>query len=221
MVAGGKEEKSQVMDSLSHMIPVVGSAIGMAEFANAAAHDLLGKPLGGDSPYAGKSPLQQVGYLLGREIPLAKWAESGPLGLGLTYLGTDPKLENAIRAARRIDDKLGVEDEFQTNPDSAFVDAMRAAVTKLRGKEGDVDASDVAAAIRDAVPEKADKAISSSLLARRQLSGERWEKLSEEQQASKLRSLGEDRIELLRGYDAVLERTARHFQPISSRRRRR
>lgn len=211
LFSGETESKAEAVDAATRAIPLLGTLGNAWDFGEAILANATGEPLGGDNPHSGKTPLQQIGYFAGTQVPLFRWAMNGPFGLGLTYLGTDPELEGALRASRRIDEKLGVELTFPENDDLLFVDTMRAAVNKLKGKE--VDIGEIVSAIRTAVPGKDDTAVSASLLARRVLSGERWEKLGEEQQQSKLRSLGDAREELLRGYDAMLERTASFFRP--------
>lgn len=234
MFTGNDRSKAEVLDTIYGAVPLIQSASDTWDFVNALGHTLAEKPVDEENQYSGKSPLQQIGYYLGREMPLAKWVESGPMGLGITFLGTDPKLENALKANRRIDNKLGIhpffgkerdrkEDENEDSVDDRdlFVQTMRAAVTKLKASEEDVDVAEIADAIRDAMPDQDDKSIAASFLSRRVLSGPSWTKLSEEQQESKLRSLGADRVELLEGFDAVLSRAAAYFRPSSRRRRRR
>ena len=220
LFSGDTESKAEAFDAGTRAIPLLGTLGNAWDLGAAIVSNATGEPLGGDNPHAGKTPLQQVGYFVGTQVPLFRWAMSGPFGLGVTYLGTDPEIENAIRASYRISDKIVGGEAFDPSDDAAFVDAMRAAVNKLRAREGEVDEAAVADAIREAVPEKRDQDIASSLLNRRHLSGAKWDKLTEEQQQSKLRQLGESRVEVLHGYDAVLERTAAFFQPIGRRRRR-
>jgi len=234
LFTGNDRSKAEVLDTITGSVPLIQSALESWDFGNAMIHTLAEKPVSEENQYSGKSPLQQLGYYVGKQIPLAKWAESGPLGLGLTFLGTDPKLENALKANRRIDNKLGIHPFFGSERDrqedknedaiddrDLFVQTMRAAVTKLKAREDDVDVADIAQAIRDAMPDVDDKGIAASLLNKRVLSGSNWSKLTEEQQESKLRSLGAERVELLEGFDAVLARTAAFFQPSVRRRRRR
>lgn len=230
LFSGDTESKAEAFDAATRAIPLFGTLGNAWDFGEAILANATGEPLGGDNPHAGKTPLQQVGYFTGTQVPLFRWAMNGPFGLGVTYLGTDPELEGAIRASYRIDEKLGVGTSFfggkrreedanedQINDRDLFVDTMRAAVNKLRAREGEVDESAVADAIREAMPDQNDRSIAESLLRRRVLSGKNWTDLTEEQQQSKLRQLGEARVELLRGYDAVLERTARHFRPLRGR----
>lgn len=231
MFTGNDQHAAELLHTIIGTVPLVGGAVDDWNFGNAMLHNLTGKPLGEDSEYAGKTPLQQIGYYAGKQIPAVKWAEGGPFGLGITYLGTDPQLENALKASRRVDLKFGFapeatprkeddKNEDQINDRDLFVDTMREAVNKLKAREEDVDVSDVAQAIRDAMPDQDDKQIAQSFLNRRIFSGKNWTQLSEKQQESKLRSLGKDRVELLEGYDAVLERAAAFFKPIGRRRRR-
>jgi hypothetical protein len=233
LFTGNDRSKAEVLDTLTGAVPLIQGGLETWDFLNAAGHTLAEKPLSEENQYSGKSPLQQLGYYLGNQMPLAKWVESGPFGMGITYLGTDPKLENALKANRRIDNKLGInpffgserkreedKNEDDVNDRDLFVQSMRTAVNKLKASEGDVDTAEIAQAIRDAMPDVDDKSIAASFLARRVLSGQKWNDLSEEKQESKLRSLGEDRVELLRGYDAVLEQAASYFRPNPLLRRR-
>jgi hypothetical protein len=221
LITGSDKDLSQTLESALHAIPAIGAVVDTGSYIRAQGHNLAGTPIPGDSPYAGKSPLQQLGYFIGREIPLAKWVERGPFGLGITYLGTDPELENAIKAAQRYDSKRGLDEDHDPNADDLFTNTMRAAVHKLRAEDGGSNVDEVADAIREAMPEKDDSAIAASFRSRRILAGRSWESLTEDQQASKLRSLGEARVELLQGYDAVLENAAEFFTPTRLRRRRR
>ncbi len=216
LLGGDKQDKVEFVDRLRTAVPGWGAANDMFEFGSAQYANLTGQAPGAESRYSGKTPLQQVGHFIGQQVPGVRWALNGPLGLGVTYLGTDPGLEAALRASRRISTRLGIESAFHGG-DATFLHTMRKAVTSLRGDE---DPSEVAELIRAALPDKEDSSIAASLLDRRALAGPSWDELSEEQQASKLRSLGENRVELLRGYDAVLERAARHFQRNRGRRRR-
>ena len=220
-LTGDEKGLAQLAETTARMVPGVGSTIATAQFVHAFGTTMGGGNLGAGSDYAGKSPLQQIGYFIAHEVPLAKWAMNGPLGVGMTYLGTDPDLELALKASRRFDAKRDIGEDFPDNPDAAFVDTMRAAINKLKAEDGGSHGAEIADAIRQALPDKDDSAIASSFEARRQLTGKNWTQLSEEQQAAKLRSLGQKRVELLRGYDAVLEMAASYFRPSSRRRRRR
>jgi hypothetical protein len=220
LATGDERDIAHAAETIGRLVPGVGSTIEAAKFVHAVGTTLGGGTLGAGSDYAGKTPLQQLGHWLGNEVPLAKWVENGPLGVGMTYLGTDPELENALKASRRFDSKHDVGDDSRGNADALFVDTMRAAVNKLKASDGGSHTDEIADAIRAAMPDKDDSAIATSFENRRQFAGENWTQLSEEQQAAKVRSLGQKRVELLRGYDAVLEQAASYFRPNPLLRRR-
>ena len=85
-----------------------------------------------------------------------------------------------------------------------------------RIKAGD-DPATVEDMIRQGMPDTPDKSIIASLMARRMLSGARWTKLSDEDKVRKLKHLGPERIETLRGWDLALEAIADRFRPMYRR----
>lgn len=216
MLMGDDKEKADALDQATSLVLPVKEAIDLVRFGDAMVRRSIGMPVGG--VYSGKSPLQQIGYFVGQQVPGVKAVENGLFGLGMTYLGTDPGLDNALKASYRYDDRVVGSDAFDENDDKLFVDTMRKAVIGLREKGGG-DANAIEQAIREALPGYDDKRIADSFLARRQLSGKNWEKLTQEQKAQKLKVLGESKVELLHGYDAALDSAAARFTPIKRRRR--
>lgn len=219
-VAGGLytaltgQDPAEVGESISRMAFPLSEGREMMLFGEAMMHRVvLDKPIG-SGPYSGKSPLQQLGYFVGREIPLVRTGMSGLFGLGATYLGTDPQLENAMRANYRWDRKYLDEQMTYGDPGddrAMFLDTMRKAMLSVKSKAG-FDADEAERIIRTAIPEEDNRNIAKSLRARRVLTGRNWTKLTPEQQGSKRRVLGPDTIELLLGYDAALEILAMRFR---------
>jgi hypothetical protein len=220
LITGDEKDIAHTAETVGRLVPGIGGVIEGAQFLHAVGTTMGGGNLGAGSDYAGKSPLQQLGYYIAHEVPLAKWVANGPMGLGVTMLGTDPELENALKASRRFDAKQGIEKDYPDNLDALFVDTMRAAINKLKAEDGGSHTDEIADAIRAAMPDKDDAGIAQSFENRRQFAGKNWADLSEEQQAAKVRSLGQKRVELLRGYDAVLEQAASYFRPNPILRRR-
>lgn len=210
LITGRDADKAAAWDTLSNTLFPIGQAADFYDFASAALARATGDPIG-DGPYSGRSPLQQLGYFAGQQVPAARAALGGLFGLGVTYMGTDPDLDAALRANSRWN-KKHVDEDFGTGRDTEerreFLDVMRGAANAV--KSG-ATPEDVMRQIREGIPDAKDSSISASLLARRVMTGRQWSELTATEQAAKLKVLGPERVELLRGYDAALTIIARRF----------
>jgi len=211
-ISGSDDVKADAFDSLKNTFLPFAAAADAFEFGNSLLYRrALGKPIG-DGPYAGKTPLQQIGYFVGRSMPLARAVENGLFGLGVTYMGTDPQLENAIRAhyaweAEHAPQNYGRGEDSEER--ATFQDAMKRVVNRI--KAGD-SGSEIQEYLRAEIGEfKADRDIASSFRSRRLVSGRSWDRLTPEQQEAYKHSIGEDSFELLRGYDAALTAMSSRF----------
>lgn len=225
LFTGRSADKASAYDTAMSMVPGARAIADGAEFTAAMTNHALGEPPAAGSDYSGKSALQGLGHFISKQVPGLNWETSGPLGLGFNYAGTDPDLENDIKAAYRWDHKnAGIIPERADTGDAAFLDVMRKAASDLRAEHPDM--VQVAQDIRDhllAQPQDPDKkqqtplerraSVADSLRNRQVLGGQSWHQLSKEQQQRKLGALGEDSVARLRAYDAILERTAKFFQP--------
>ena len=215
-LSGSKDDKAQALEQIGTLALPVSEAIHMWQFTHAMLQRASGDAVT-EGPYIGKTPLQQLGYFAGLEVPALRTALGGLAGIAPNYMGTDPNLESAMRMSYRWDDKNGYKGGFSTADDeehAKFLDVMRGVANRI--KAGD-DPDTLEDMIRKAMPDKPDKSIISSLMARRMMSGANWTKLSEEDKVRKLRHLGPDRIETLRGWDLALEALADRFRPMFRR----
>lgn len=215
-LTGDKEDKDKAFDSLVSMALPVSETIHMWQFTHAMLQRASGNAVT-EGPYIGKTPLQQLGYFAGLEVPALRTALGGLAGIAPNYMGTDPNLESAMKVAYRWDDRNGYKGGFSTDDSeehAKFLDVMRGIANRI--KAGD-DPATVEDMIRQGMPDTPDKSIIASLMARRMLSGARWTKLSDEDKVRKLKHLGPERIETLRGWDLALEAIADRFRPMYRR----
>lgn len=214
--SGDQDEKAQALDQIRQLALPVNEAINMWQFTHAMLQRASGNAVT-EGPYIGKTPLQQLGYFAGLEVPALRTALGGLAGIAPNYMGTDPNLESAMKVAYRWDDRNGYKGGFSTDDSeehAKFLDVMRGIANRI--KAGD-DPATVEDMIRQGMPDTPDKSIIASLMARRMLSGARWTKLSDEDKVRKLKHLGPERIETLRGWDLALEAIADRFRPMYRR----
>lgn len=214
--SGDQDEKAQALDQIRQLALPVNEAINMWQFTHAMLQRASGNAVT-EGPYIGKTTLQQLGYFAGLEVPALRTALGGLAGIAPNYMGTDPNLESAMKVAYRWDDRNGYKGGFSTDDSeehAKFLDVMRGIANRI--KAGD-DPATVEDMIRQGMPDTPDKSIIASLMARRMLSGARWTKLSDEDKVRKLKHLGPERIETLRGWDLALEAIADRFRPMYRR----
>lgn len=210
-LTGSDQEQADAFRNVASSILPVSQFADMWQFGSALLHRAADQPIE-SGPYSGKSPLQQLGYFVGREVPAVRAAMGGLFGVATTFMGTDPKVENALKANYRWDRKNAGEFSFSRVSDeerARFRDTMRGAVNKMKAG---ASTGEIQQWLRQELPEADDVAIRASLRARRVVTGANWTMLTDKLKEAKMRTLGPETMEVLKGYDAALDILAERFR---------